>query len=63
MKIIHLFHYYYPVLGGLERAVQKLAENQRKLKHQVHVITSYLNVQGRPKEEILNDVHIHRIKS
>lgn len=63
MIITHVIHSYYPFIGGLERAVQYLAEEQARLKHEVHVVTSTYGAKERPKEEIINNVHIHRVKS
>lgn len=63
MFIIHISTHYYPVLGGLERVVQRVAEEQAKLGHEIHIITSYNGAQGRPREETLNDVHVHRVKT
>jgi len=63
MKIIHVYHYYPPVIGGLERAVQNLAEEQARMGHEVHVITSRFGVEKRPKEEVVNGVYVHRVKA
>jgi len=63
MKIVHVHHHYYPVVGGLERAVQSLAEELTKLGHEVHVIASRYGAEDRPKEEIINNVFIHRVKA
>ncbi|MFZ8790114.1 MAG: glycosyltransferase family 4 protein [Acidilobaceae archaeon] len=63
MKIVHVYHHYYPVIGGLERAVQSLTEELAGLGHEVHVITSRYGTEGRPKEEIINNVFIHRVKA
>jgi len=63
MKIVHVFHNYYPVVGGLERAVQSLAEELAKMGHEVHVITSRLSAGNRPKEEVVNGVYVHRVKA
>lgn len=63
MRIVHVAHLYYPKIGGIERVVQKLAEEQAKLGHEVHVITSYGTAIGRPAEEVLNNVHVHRVKA
>ncbi|RLG78826.1 MAG: glycosyltransferase family 1 protein [Thermoprotei archaeon] len=63
MRIVHVFHNYYPVLGGIERAIQRLAEELVKLGHEVHVITSIHGAEDRPREETLNDVSIHRVRS
>ena len=61
MKIVHIMHSYYPKIGGMERAVQFLAEEQVKTGHEVHVVTSL--VKEGLKEEIINGVHVHRIKA
>jgi glycosyltransferase involved in cell wall biosynthesis len=63
MKIIHVQHHYWPVVGGLENVVKALAEGMTKLGHEVHVITSIYGAEGRPKEEIINGVYVHRIRS
>ncbi|MEM4005919.1 MAG: glycosyltransferase family 4 protein, partial [Desulfurococcaceae archaeon] len=56
-------HSYYPIVGGLEKVVQKLAEEQAKLGHEVHVITSHASVKDSPAEEELNNVYVHRVKA
>jgi glycosyltransferase involved in cell wall biosynthesis len=63
VKIVHIHHHYWPVIGGLERAVQSIAEEQVKLGHEVHVITSRYDAKNRPQEEIVNNVFIHRVKA
>lgn len=63
MKIIHVQHHYWPVVGGLETVVKALAEGMAKLGHEVHVITSIYGAEGRSKEEIINGVYVHRIRS
>jgi glycosyltransferase involved in cell wall biosynthesis len=63
MHIVHIFHHYQPVVGGLERAIQSLAEELVKLGHEVHVITSVCNAENRPREEIANSVYVHRVKA
>jgi glycosyltransferase involved in cell wall biosynthesis len=63
VKIVHVHHYYWPVIGGLERAVQSIAEELVKLGHEVHVITSRYDAKNRPQEEIVNNVFIHRVKA
>jgi glycosyltransferase involved in cell wall biosynthesis len=47
--IAHVYHHYYPVIGGLERAVQSLAEELAKLGHEVHVITSRYDAKNRAR--------------
>ncbi|MGB9622245.1 MAG: glycosyltransferase family 4 protein [Candidatus Bathyarchaeia archaeon] len=63
MNIVHICCHYWPVVGGLESVVKALAEGMAKLGHEVHVITSTYGVANRPKEEFINGVYIHRIKS
>jgi glycosyltransferase involved in cell wall biosynthesis len=63
VKIVHVHHYYWPVIGGLERAVQSIAEELVKLGHEVHVITSRYDAMDGPGEEIVNNVFIHRVKA
>jgi glycosyltransferase involved in cell wall biosynthesis len=63
MKIVHVYHHYWPVIGGLENVVKALAEGMAKLGHEAHVITSTYGAQDRPREEEINGVHIHRVKS
>ena len=63
MRIIHVYHSYYPAIGGMERVVQNVAEEQVKLGHEVHVITSYNVARNRLAEEKLNKVYVHRVRS
>jgi len=63
MIIVHAYHTFYPVIGGLERVVQKLAESQAALGHEVHVITSNCGADGRPREEQVGAVYVHRVKA
>jgi glycosyltransferase involved in cell wall biosynthesis len=63
MRIAHVVHSYFPRVGGIERAVQYLAEEQAKLGHGVTVITSNVDVAGSPKEETINGVNVVRLRS
>jgi glycosyltransferase involved in cell wall biosynthesis len=63
MKIVHVSHHYYPVIGGLERAVQSLAIELARLGHEVHVVTSKYGAEDRPREEVINSVYVHRVKA
>jgi len=63
MKIVHIYHHYWPVIGGLENVVKALAEGMARLGHEVHVITSTYGAGGRPREEVVNGVHVHRARS
>ena len=47
----------------MERVVQNVAEEQVKLGHEVHVITSYNVARNRLAEEKLNKVYVHRVRS
>ncbi|WP_440059998.1 glycosyltransferase family 4 protein [Thermogladius sp. 4427co] len=63
MKIVHVIHHYWPIVGGIENVVKALAEGMAKLGHEVHVITSTYGAENRPREEVINGVYIHRVKS
>uniref|UniRef100_A0A7J2U1Z6 Glycosyltransferase family 1 protein n=1 Tax=Ignisphaera aggregans TaxID=334771 RepID=A0A7J2U1Z6_9CREN len=63
MKIVHVHVTYYPVVSGLGIVTQKLAEGMAKLGHEVHVITSTRGAEDRPRYEVLNGVHVHRVRS
>jgi len=63
MCIAHVVHSYFPRVGGIERVVQYLAEEQAKLGHEVTVITSNVDVAGSPKEERINGVNVVRLRS
>jgi glycosyltransferase involved in cell wall biosynthesis len=63
MRIIHVHHHYWPVVGGLENVVRALAEGMVKLGHEVHVVASRYGAEGRPREEVVNGVHVHRVGS
>jgi glycosyltransferase involved in cell wall biosynthesis len=47
----------------MERVVQSVAEEQAKLGHEVHVITSRNVARNSLAEEKLNKVYVHRVKS
>ena len=63
MRIIQVIHSYFPKIGGIELAVQHLAEEQARLGHDVTVITATLGADTGRKEEILNGVRIIRLYS
>jgi glycosyltransferase involved in cell wall biosynthesis len=63
MRIVHVVHSYFPRVGGIERAVQYLAEEQVKLGHNVMVLTSNIDVAASPKEETINEVKVTRLRS
>ncbi|MGC9047933.1 MAG: glycosyltransferase, partial [Caldisphaera sp.] len=63
MRVVHVVHNYWPVVGGIEGVVKGLAEGMTKRGHEVHVITSNYSSKGRIKEEVVEGVHVHRIKS
>lgn len=62
MRIAHISTLYHPFVGGLEFAVQQVAEEQAKLGHEVLVMTS--DAGGAPMGiETMNGVTIVRVKS
>ena len=61
--IVHVHVTYWPVVSGLGRVVEKLAEGTVKLGHEVHVVTSTCGARDRPKNEVVNGVYVHRAKS
>jgi glycosyltransferase involved in cell wall biosynthesis len=63
MNIVHVSALYHPFLGGLEVAVQKVAENQAILGHNVYVLTSDQYFADGQRVEQLNGVEVHRISS
>ena len=63
MIIAHVFHTFWPVLGGVERAMQRICEELVRLGHGVHVITSTYGVDDRPRYEEVKGIHIHRVKA
>ena len=63
MRIIHVIHHYWPVVGGIENAVKALAEGMARLGHEVHIVTGTHGAQGRPREEVVNGVYVHRVRS
>ena len=63
MRIIHVYHQYWPVIGGLENVVKALAESMAGLGHEVHVVASTYGAEGRSREEVVNGVYVHRVKA
>jgi glycosyltransferase involved in cell wall biosynthesis len=63
MKIVYTHHHYWPVTGGIENVVKALAEGMVRLGHEVHVVASRYGAEGRPREEVVNGVHVHRVGS
>jgi len=63
VKIVHIHHHYWPVVGGLENVVRALAEGMAKLGHEVHVITGNYGARNKNSDEEINGVHVHRIRS
>ena len=64
MRIAHITHEYAPAISGVAKVVQELAERQAEQGNEVHVFTSDWDKTKKlkKKEEILNKVHIHRLK-
>lgn len=63
MKIVYVHHHYWPVVGGLENVAKALAESMARLNNEVHIVTSFYGAEGKPKEEVINGVYVHRVKS
>ena len=63
MKIVHISTLYYPFVGGIELAVQRIAEEQARLGNEVFVITSDFPAGEKTKMEVLNNVAVLRVKS
>jgi len=63
MRIVHVCHHYWPVVGGIENVVKALAESMARLGHEVHVVASTYGAEGRPREEVVNGVYVHRVKA
>jgi glycosyltransferase involved in cell wall biosynthesis len=63
VKIVHIHHHFWPVVGGLERVIQSIAEELVKLGHENLVVTSKIDAKDRPTEEVINGIYIHRVKA
>jgi len=63
MRIVHVCHHYWPVVGGIENVVKALAESMARLGHEVHVVASIYGAEGRPREEMVNGIYVHRVKA
>jgi len=63
MIIVHIHRTAWPVLGGVERAIQRICEELIKIGHEVHIVTSAYGVRNRVKCEEFNGIHIHRVKA
>jgi glycosyltransferase involved in cell wall biosynthesis len=65
MKIVHVSTLFFPFVGGLEIAVQKVAEEQARLGHEVHVVTSDAYAEDRPrvKEELTTIIRVSSWKN
>jgi len=62
LKIVHISTLFFPFVGGLERAVQKVAEEQAKIGHEVYVVSSDVYAQNMPKIR-RNLVTVIRVKA
>jgi glycosyltransferase involved in cell wall biosynthesis len=51
LKIVHVSTLFSPFVGGLESAVQRVAEEQARLGREVYVVTSNVYAEGRPRIE------------
>ncbi|MEM0235679.1 glycosyltransferase family 4 protein [Thermofilum sp.] len=66
MRIVHVAPFYYPVIGGVEEVVKRVAEYMASKGNEVYVLTyNRLRVDGKgslPREETIKDVHVVRLK-
>jgi alpha-1,3-mannosyltransferase len=61
MKILHVSHYFHPVVGGVEKNIEDLCRGLIELGHQSDVCC--LSLPGAKRDEIYNGIKIHRIAS
>lgn len=64
MKIAHINMFYLPTIGGVEQVMYELAKRQVAQGHEVHVFCcdSDKEKRLRKKEEIIEGVHVHRLR-
>lgn len=66
MRIVHVAPFYYPVIGGVEEVVKRVAEYAASKGNEVYVVTyNRLRADGKeslPEEERINNVHVIRLK-
>jgi len=62
MNITHIYHHYYPAIGGKEYVVKQMAEGMFKMGHIISVITSNFRSENGPKKETINGVNVYRLK-
>jgi glycosyltransferase involved in cell wall biosynthesis len=66
MRIVHIAPFYYPVIGGVEEVVKRVAEYMASKGNELYVVTyNRLRVGGEgslSKEETINNVHVVRLK-
>jgi len=58
MKILHIAQHYPPLVSGVPFVVREISERLANRGHEVHVATGA--VTGCPREEMRNDVFVHR---
>ena len=66
MRIVHVTPFYYPVIGGVEEVVKRIAEHIASRGYDIHVVTyNRLRRGGEgslPREENIGGVHVIRLK-
>jgi glycosyltransferase involved in cell wall biosynthesis len=66
MRIVHIAPFYHPVIGGVEEVVKRIAEYTASKGYDVYVVTYNRtragNVENLPIEEVINNVHVIRLK-
>jgi len=63
LRITYVIHNYWPAVGGIETVAKMLSERLTSMGHEVYVITSKYGAKDRPSYEIINGVHVYRIKA
>jgi len=66
MRIVHVTPFYYPVIGGVEEVVRRIAEYMASKGHDVYVLTyNRLRVGGKhslPRNDTIGNVKVVRVK-
>jgi len=61
MKMVQVAPFFHPHVGGVESHVLELAKKVKEHGHEVSVVTSQL--EGMDKEEVVQGIQVHRIKT
>jgi glycosyltransferase involved in cell wall biosynthesis len=63
LRIVHVSTLFFPFIGGLEIAVQRVSEEQARLGHEVTVITSDAYAEDRPRVDEKDLITVVRVRS